>query len=249
MQIHDPPTRIALITDFGDGPYVGQILLMFAAARAVAVPLISDLPPFRPDLAAYLLPALMAGMPRETAYVCVVDPGVGGARGVLAVSAAGGWLIGPDNGLLAPALRRDPAARVYRVHWRPRRMSNSFHGRDVFAPLALGLMKGELPDAVEIGADAVVGADWPDDLAKVCYVDRYGNLISGVRAARVDPTAVLAIGGHRCPRARTFSEVPVGTPFWYRNAFGLLEVAINQGRADVLLGLGPGDNLPVTLLG
>jgi S-adenosylmethionine hydrolase len=106
-------------------------------------------------------------------------------------------------------------------------------------------MDGTLPDAVEIAPDQIAGADWPQDLAKVCYVDRYGNLISGVRASKVDASAALAIAGRRIPNARTFSEVSVGSPFWFRNAFGLLELAVNQGRADAALGLAPGDALPL----
>jgi S-adenosylmethionine hydrolase len=245
--LHDPPRRIALATDFGDGPYVGQIQLLLSALApgTPAVALISDLVPFRPDLAAYLLPALMAQMPDRTLFCCVVDPGVGGERGVIAARVHDQWLIGPDNGPLVPSIRTDAQASVLRVHWRPRRLSHSFHGRDLFAPLAAAMVGGELPEAEPARVSELVGAHLPQDSAKVCYVDRYGNLISGVRAADVEPDTVLQVGSHRIAFARTFCQVPAGQLFWYENAFGLLEIAANQGSASRLLGLSAGDELPV----
>jgi S-adenosylmethionine hydrolase len=245
-RLSEPPRRIALLTDFGAGPYIGQMQLLLSAIAAgvPALSLIADLAPFRPDLAGYLLPGLSAGMPTATLYVCVVDPGVGGERGVLAASVGGNWLIGPDNGLLVPSIRRDAGAHVYRVAWRPTGLSDSFHGRDLFAPLAARLVQGELPEATPVSPDDIVGADWPAQLAKVCYVDHFGNLISGLPASGLDPAINLSVGGFEVGHARTFCEVPVGQPFWYRNAFGLLEIAVNQGRADRVLGLSPGDELP-----
>jgi S-adenosylmethionine hydrolase len=245
-KLHDSPMRIALVTDFGDGPYVGQIQLLLSASVPVTpvVSLIADLVPFRPDLGAYLLPALMEQMPRQTLFCCVVDPGVGGERAVIAACVHGQWLIGPDNGLLVPSIRRDPKAAVYRVLWRPERLSDSFHGRDLFAPLAASMIAGVLPQADAIRAADLVGADLPAALCKVCYVDRYGNLIGGVRAADVDRGAVLQVGSQHIAFARTFCEVAPGQLFWYENAFGLLEVATNQSSASRLLGLSAGDDLP-----
>lgn len=246
IKLHDPPTRIALATDFGDGPYVGQIQLLLSAMvpGTPVVSLISDLAPFRPDLAAYLLPALMRQMPGRTLFCCVVDPGVGGERGVIAARVHDQWLIGPDNGLLVPSIRCDSNASVLRVHWRPRQLSHSFHGRDLFAPLAAAMIDGELPQADPARLPDLAGAHLPPASAKVCYVDRYGNLIGGVRAADVDREAVLEVGPHRIAFARTFCEVPAGQPFWYENAFGLVEIAANQGNASRLLGLSAGDDLP-----
>ena len=89
------PTRIALLTDFGAGPYVGQMRLRLSAL-APAVPvveLISDLPACRPDLAAYLLPGLARGMPPQTLYTCVVDPGVGTERALIIAQCGGARLV------------------------------------------------------------------------------------------------------------------------------------------------------------
>jgi len=247
MKLDGPPRRIALVTDFGDGPYTGQMQLTLSALaeRAIVVSLVSNLVPFRPDLAGFLLPALMRRMPSPTLYLCVVDPGVGGAREVLAARVGDDWLLGPDNGLLVPSIRRDPGARIYRVGWRPEVLSDSFHGRDLFAPIAAAMAAGELPDASPVDLAELRGVEWPRVLSKVCYVDVYGNLISGLWADAIPRHTRFGVGGFELGFARTFCEVPPGTPFWYRNAFGLLEIAANQARADRLLGLVPGDSLPL----
>lgn len=237
------PARIALVTDFGDGPYVGQMELRLAAL-APAVPvirLISDLPPWRPDLAAYLLPALRRGMPGRTLYLCIVDPGVGSDRAILALRAGEDWLLAPDNGLLVPLLRRAPDVELLRIDWQPEDLSASFHGRDLFVPVAANLCAGQLPASRPLSPETLVGADWSDQCPAICYVDDFGNLITGVDAHRVPSQTRLLAAGRRIARARTFSDVAIGEPFWYRNAFDLVEIAVNQGRADALLGLGVGD--------
>ena len=237
--------RIALITDFGRGPYVGQILLRLNALvpGIAVVDLVSDLSPFRPDLAAYLLPALARDAPPGTLFLSVVDPGVGGERSPLAMAADGNWFVGPDNGLLAVVAKRARDLFLLRVGWRPQWTSETFHGRDVFAPIAARLVRGESLEGEAMTPDALTGWDWPTDLAKVVYVDRYGNLMTGWRATGLDRRARLRVGAVDLPYARTFCEVSSGTGFWYENAFGLVEVAVNLGRADQHLGLAPGDNL------
>jgi len=246
MKLDGPPRRIALVTDFGNGPYTGQMhLALSALAEGVSiVSLVSDLVPFRPDLAGFLLPGLMQRMPSPTLYLCVVDPGVGSAREVLAARVGDDWLLGPDNGLLVPSIRREPGAQVYRVRWRPETLSDSFHGRDLFAPIAAMMTGGELPDALLVDLADLHGADWPMMLSKVCYVDAYGNLISGLWADAIPRHTRFEIDGFELGFARTFCEVSPGTPFWYQNAFGLLEIAANQTRADRLLALAPGHALP-----
>lgn len=235
--------RIAFVTDFGDGFYVGQMRARLGALLP-AVPvidLVHDLPAFRPDLAAYLLPALVRDMPDGTLYLCVVDPGVGGERAALVVQADGAWFIGLDNGLLALLVRRAKTARVWRIGWQPTVMSSSFHGRDWFVPAAARLCLGQDLEMIRLNPDALVGADWPKELSAILYIDRFGNLISGLEASGRDRQSWLQVGADRLPYARTFCGVAPGTPFWYENAFGLVEIAVNQGRADQMLGLTIGD--------
>ena len=85
--------------------------------------------------------------------------------------------------------------------------------------------------------DVAPGGDWPDDLPQIIYIDRFGNGMTGLRASSLDLEASLQIGQIIAQRARTFSEAPEGTLFWYENSHGLAELAINQGRAADLLKL------------
>lgn len=240
--------RIALVTDFGTGgPYLGQMRLLFAAVtpELPVVELISDLPPHAPELAAYLLPALVRGLPPGTLYLCVVDPGVGGERAVLGVQAGGDWFLAPDNGLLGPLVSRCAGVRVERVTWRPEHMSASFHGRDLFLPLAKRLARGDPLEAVPLGSEPMVGQDWTPDLLRVVYVDQFGNLVTGLRAEGLSPQACIRGGSRWLGYARTFCEVPPGTAFWYPNAFGLVELAVNQGSAAEVLGIAAGAPIQV----
>ncbi len=240
---------IALFTDFGlEGPYTGQMqaVLHREAPGVPVVSLFSDLPPFDSQGAAYLLAAYAGEFPLDTVFLCVVDPGVGGPRAASILRADGRWYVGPDNGLLAIAARRAGHRRWWDVSRRPARLSASFHGRDLFAPVAARLARGEPPLGEGVAAeDRLLCTDWPDDLSRVVYVDRFGNAMTGLRAAVLGPGAILEAGGRRLGRARTFSDVAPGEAFWYENANGLAEIAVNTGRADRTLGIAPGDSIHV----
>ncbi len=237
---------IVLFTDFGrDGPYVGQMhgavhhyMADSAAIGTTVIDLMHDAPIGDPLLAAYLLAAYAAPFPAGCVFVCVVDPGVGTARAPVAVRAGDQWFVGPDNGLMAIAARRAADATWFDIGWRPETLSATFHGRDLFAPCAARLAAGDLGalDLTErVGGP--VGSDWPDDLLRVCQIDRFGNVITGTRASTVARDAVVAVGDKRLTYARTFGDVDAGAAMWTKNANGLLELAVNQGRADEVLGL------------
>jgi hypothetical protein len=242
----DATDVIVLCTDFGlEGPYTGQVKAVLARA-APAVPVIdlfADLPPFRPQGAAYLLAAYGAVFMPADVILTVVDPGVGGARAALALEADGRWYVGPDNGAFELVLRRAHAARCWRIDWRPAALSATFHGRDLFAPVAAALAQGEPPRGT--AAPPTRHPDWPDDLPEIVYVDRYGNAMTGMRAATLPAGTELEVTGARIPRARTFSDVPSGGLLWYANANGLAEIAANGASAAARLELAPG--APVTV--
>jgi S-adenosyl-L-methionine hydrolase (adenosine-forming) len=130
--------------------------------------------------------------------------------------------------------------QTWDILWRPEAMSASFHGRDLLAPVAGQLARGVFPSEPPRSGEFSRCADWPDDLAEIVYVDRYGNAITGLRAAVLLDTTHLRVSGRVLPRARTFSDVPPGTAFWYENSNGLAEIAVNAGRADAVLGLAIG---------
>lgn len=236
---------IVLFTDFGwNGPYIGQMKAVLAAS-APGVPVIDlmhDAPAFSPYAASYLLAALIEDLPWDAVICAVVDPGVGGARPPVLAEADGRRLIGPGNGLFEMALRNASSHRaLYRLTREPVRLSASFHGRDLFAPAAAALAMGEsLPVAPFEGARP--GEDWPDDLARVIYIDAFGNAMTGLNADRLG-NAALMVGGRRLPRGRTFVEQPPGMAFWYANSCGLAEIAINRGNAARQLELEPGSQI------
>ena len=233
---------IVLFTDFGlEGPYIGQVQAVLQQ-QAPAIPVInlfSDLVPFDIQGAACLLPAYAAAFPAATVFLCVVDPGVGGARPGVVVQADGRWYIGPNEGLFARLARQAGKLECWQLP-KPGDVSASFHGRDVFAPVAARLARGGDVSGESVPVSCLERTDWPDDLFRVVYIDRFGNAITGVRASAVAEDVVLQVAGQPVKRARTFSDVPAGEAFWYANANGLVEFAVNRGRADVELQLNTG---------
>jgi len=234
---------IAIFTDFGiQGPYLGQMHAVFAA-EAPAVPVVNlfpDLPPFNVRAAAYLLSAYSQYLPETATCLCVVDPGVGSARRPIAVQADGRWYVGPDNGLFSIVIRRACQVDAWVITQVPERLSASFHGRDLFAPVAAGIASGEDCPGEAVEAGTLVAPSWPDELAEVLYVDHYGNAVTGVRAQTLERDAEVEVAGRRCAFRRTFAEAESGEAFWYQNANGLVEVALNQGSAAQQLGLAVG---------
>ena len=236
---------IVLFTDFGlHGPYTGQMKAVLAR-EAPAIPvidLLADAPPGNVQAGAYLLAAFAPWFPQGTVFVAVIDPGVGSDRAALAIEADGCWYVGPDNGLFELIFRRARHSRCFTINWRPETLSASFHGRDLFAPVAARIARNAENDGLR-AAKPLRHADWPDDLAAIVYIDRYGNAMTGLRASILAADARLRVGGKTLPRARTFADMPVGQPFWYENANGLAEIAVNRGRADQALALAVGSGV------
>lgn len=239
---------IVLFTDFGlAGPYIGQMkaVLHRLAPSVPVVDLFTDAPARDPRAAAYLLAAYAAWFPAETVFLAVVDPGVGGERAAVIVEADGRRYVGPDNGLFELVRRRAHTTKVAEITWRPATLSASFHGRDLFAPVAARLAAGAAPEAEERTPDFGRRWHWPADLPEIVYIDHYGNALTGLRAALLPANARLVAGDRCVPRARTFSDVAAGQAFWYENSNGLAEIAVNLGRADAALGLGIGGKITI----
>ena len=234
---------IVLFTDYGvRGPYVGALHAV-CATEAPGVPvvdLLHTVPACNVRAGAYLLAAYGGHwFPPQTVFCCVVDPGVGGVRAALWIEADERHYVGPDNGLFELVLRHAGRKRVRQILWRPARLSPTFHGRDLFAPVAAMLARGGAPSAQPV-LPLAESQDWPDDLEQVLYVDDFGNLLTGIRAAGILPTARLRIGPASLPHAATYSAAAQGSLFWYGNANGLVEIGVPGGRAADLLGAGVG---------
>lgn len=235
---------IVLFTDFGlDAPYIGQMkaVLHRDAPGVPVLDLFADLAPFDARSASYLLPAYAPDFPERAVFLCIVDPGVGGPRRALVQRSRNRWYVGPDNGILDVEAGRDPETNRWQITWTPKKLSASFHGRDLFAPIAAKLASGCAPEDIGCAPLTEPLPQVPADLPRIVYIDRFGNAITGIRASTMTPKATLDIRGFQVPRANTYSDVPEGSPFWYENANGLVEIAVNSGYADEQLDLDVGD--------
>lgn len=236
---------ILLYTDFGrGGPYTGQMkaVLHRQCPGVPVVELMSDVPAFDVEAAAYLLAALADEAPPGSVVLGVVDPGVGTAsREPVVLRAGGRWHVGPGNGLFRVVAARADEARVWRVTWRPDRLSRTFHGRDLFAPVAAMLARGDEIPGTPVETCALGPSGWPAELARIVYVDDFGNAMTGIRACAAAPDAHVRAGGRMLRRAETFADLAPGEAFWYENSCGLVEVSVNRGSAAGVLGLRVGD--------
>ncbi len=235
---------LLLYTDFGSaGPYVGQLhgALSQQAPGLTVIDLMHDAPRFNPVAAGRLLTALTRHFPRGCVCMAVIDPGVGGPRRPLAVRADGHWFVGPDNGLFAYLGNLYSDVDWFEILWRPDHISASFHGRDLFAPVAARLATNK---AMETLASLLtpIDAPVPRDLqcAEIIYIDGFGNAMTGLDANLLPESASLSIHGSCYAMANTFSDLPVGKAFWYCNSLGLAELAVNRGSAASILGLAVG---------
>ena len=238
---------IVLFTDFGlAGPYVGQMkAVLYQKAPAVPViDLFADAPVHNIRTNAYLLAAYSEGFEERTVFLAVVDPGVGSQqRQPVVVRADGRWFVGPDNGLFDIICRRAKQVEMWRIDWRPERLSNSFHGRDLFAPVAAMIAMGDFSALTVIQQPDARLEQWPDELREIIYIDHFGNLLTGIRAASFSMDTCLYYRARPVPWVNTFSDVPIGTALCYENSNGLIEIAINQGRADEVFKAQVGDEL------
>lgn len=242
---------IVLFTDFGvNGPYLGQMQAVLArqAPDAAVINLFADVPAWNSKAAAYLLPAYADEFPQGTIFLCVVDPGVGGERRPVMLNIDGRWFVGPDNGLfnmVALRARERSGIQWWDITWQPDTLSSSFHGRDLFAPVAAMLARDIMPAAIQQDPLQRIETTWPDQLNEIVYIDHFGNAMTGLQAGTISRDKKLLLRRHCLAYARTFSEVPAGESFWYENANGLVELATNQGRACDALSLSIGDSFVI----
>ncbi len=237
---------IVLFTDFGSNDlYVGQVeaALHREAPGLGVIHLLHEAPMFNPRASAHLLAALVTRMPAGHVYCAVVDPGVGSERNAVAIRADGTWFVGPDNGLLSVVADRAASCDLWRVVDLPAGLSVSFHGRDLFAPIAAGLEIGKPPEDFAVPMEALAISLGGGDLAEIIYVDHYGNAFTGIRAAEASTSRRLVAAGREIGHAGVFSAAAPGTAFWYENSIGLVEIAVSGGSAAHVLELAVGQSV------
>ncbi|GAA1812166.1 SAM-dependent chlorinase/fluorinase [Planosporangium flavigriseum] len=253
---------ISFTTDYGlsDGFVAachGVIARITPAVRVIDVT--HQVPPADVSRGAAVLAQTVPYLPAAV-HVAVVDPGVGTARRGLAIEAAQGLLVGPDNGLLPPAadalggIRR--AVALDNAEWFADPVSPTFHGRDIFAPVAARLAAGG--DLADAGTDidpatlvrlpepiVMVGDGWLE--AEVSTVDRFGNVQLAAPGETLDRLGeLLRISGVSARRVVTFGEATPGALVVYVDSADRVAIAINGGRAVVALGVAPGDLVHIT---
>jgi hypothetical protein len=251
----NPAPVVTLLTDFGTqdafvGTMKGVILVRCPAAHLVD--LTHELEPADIVGGALMLASAARYFPAGTVHLAVVDPGVGGARRALVISAGGHYFVGPDNGLLWPAAEAAgiPVAHELREErFRLPEVSATFQGRDIFAPAAAFLAAGEPPAAMgpictapsQITLPVPVGASGRVT-GEVLWVDRFGNAITNltpdvVRRFVGESFQLSAAGMAVMGPASHYSAVPVGAPVVVLGSMGYYEVAVHRGHAAATLGL------------
>lgn len=243
---------VTLLTDFGDRDgFVGAMrgVLLRRAPGATLVDLAHHVPPGDVAKARRVLARAAPHFPPGSVHLVVVDPGVGSARRALAVEAAGMRFVAPDNGVLEPFLT---GARVHAVApgpLLPAARGSTFHGRDVFAPIAGALAGGvalarvgpRIDDPIRAPATAPIRATDGRLAGQVVEVDRFGNLITDLPTEIFSAGCVLQIGPARLiGPASCYAAVEPGTLAVVGGSEGTLEVAVRDGSAADRLGLGVG---------
>lgn len=250
---------VTLTTDFGQrDPFVAVMkgMILRRAPDAAIVDVTHDIEPFRAAEAGFWLARIPPYFPDGTVHLAVVDPGVGTARGLLAMACGNQLFLAPDNGLLAEVAARPGAAarRIAPATFDAIGASArgaTFHGRDLLAPLAAELATGRLPFAsvgdpcVPVAGPALAPArpEAGGYGGTIVTVDRFGNLLTNLESAALDPRRDwhVLVAGHEARRATAYGEAPGGALVALANAWGLIEIAESAGHAASSLGVGRGE--------
>ena len=255
---------ITLLTDFGlQDFFVGVMkgVILSANPHARIVDLCHGIAPQDVRRAGFVLAGAYSYVPEGTIHVCVVDPGVGSSRRILAAEIGGHVFLAPDNGLLSFVLEDQPAGRIIAVKRRrffrdP--VSTTFHGRDIFAPVAghlsLGRDIGELgePAGEIVRFDVPAPSLLPDGklAGEVVCVDRFGNLITNIRREELEGlcgsvrNCVVRIGRRRMRGVhRAYSSAKPGEMLALVNSLDRLEIAVRDGSAAEVTRRGAGESV------
>jgi S-adenosylmethionine hydrolase len=259
---------VTLLTDFGTADYFvgamkGAVLASNPLARVVDIT--HEVPPYDVEAGAFTLRAAFETFPAGTVHVAVVDPGVGSARRAVAVEGREHTFVGPDNGIFGHVYERVRAFRVFQLtnaNFFRTEVSPTFHGRDIFAPVAGALSRGvraeelgpEVFDFVQLPSAALERAADGTLVGAVLHVDRFGNLVTNITPEVLSDESVargarLVIAGREVRTFHTFFAEGVeaaGEPFAVWGSAGFLEVAIFRDSAAHALGVGRGQRVEVT---
>ncbi|MFZ5895937.1 MAG: SAM hydrolase/SAM-dependent halogenase family protein [Myxococcota bacterium] len=247
-----PSEIVTLLTDFGvSDPFVGVMkgVMLNEHAGLRLVDISHAVPPQDIELAEFWLRTSHHWFPAGSVHLCVVDPGVGSDRAALAVCAHEQYFVAPDNGVLSGVIRSDTRAAVRRIDAAELGIelpSRTFHGRDLFARVASRLASQKLqfasigPTAQPVLLPERPALRSPDELVgRVIAVDHFGNLISNLPGAWLEASDIaVEIAGRKLRRVGTYAEAEVAECVALISSFDTLEVAVRNGHAANLLGVG-----------
>ena len=259
-----PSGVITITTDFGHkGPFVGVMkgVILQRFRDAQVVDLTHEIPAQWPPEAGFWVRRSYRYFPPGTVHVAIVDPGVGTERDILIIEYDQHYFMAPDNGLLGRMLDHAEGALVFKLDFSALERlniplpSNSFHGRDIFAPIAAELAAGKTtPVCIGVAADSWIPA-WVDEpdiredavSGSVMTVDGFGNLISNIDAELIAgfERPVVHIAGREIPLLTTYGNVKPGEYLALVNSFDVVEVALAE--SDAAEGLGVGRGAPITV--
>lgn len=262
---------ITLTTDFGSTDhYVGAVkaAILSVSTTVVIVDITHEIP--RHDIieAGWVLRNAFTTFPNRTVHVAVADPGVGTQRRPIVVSAQNHIFVGPDNGIFSFLYDTDQPARVHTItatHYMREKVSDTFHARDIFGPVAAHLARGADPANFGEPIEDFVRLEMPRPTvtpeglvrAAVAHIDRFGNVILNVTRASAEALmartgaagmAATVNGVHVTHLCKTYGDGPEKTPFALFNSSDFFEIACNQGRAVDLLKVKRGDQVDLRLV-
>ena len=261
--MNEPPRIITLTTDFGTSDvYVGIMkgVILGINPNVQVVDLTHAIPPQDIHEAAFTIYSAYRYFPKNAIHTIVVDPGVGTDRQAIVCEIAGTFFVCPDNGVLSYVLQdignkmEVPmhAAAIQNANYFLPEISDTFHGRDIFAPVAAHLSLG-VP-LTNIGPSVQALVEFPiltPQVSKnrivghIIKLDRFGNAITNISESTLTQEAAtyeIRVGNTRLTRLnRAYAESTVGEPLAIIGSFGVLEIAINGGSAEISLGLKWGD--------
>lgn len=256
------PPLITLLTDFGhQDVYVGVLKGVIAAIcpTAQVIDLTHSIPPQDRYAARFNLLNALPHFPSGTIHLAVVDPGVGTTRRGVALQTQDSLLVGPDNGIFSGWLNLEPPLAAVQLtnpaYWRTLNPNPTFHGRDIFAPVAAYLARGlpldQLGDAIPL--QSLTQLDLPplqydqhQIIGTIQYIDHFGNGITTIPATVVaDQSWQVELAERPLPTAATYGDLPIGSPLALLGSHGWVEVAVHQGSARQQLELQVGDEIVV----
>ncbi len=250
---------ITLTTDFGSyDPYVAAMkgVILGISPDATIVDVTHEVPQQQVREAAYVLRHSAPYFPDGTIHVVVVDPGVGSSRRPIAVRTEGAYFVAPDNGVLGYVLEREERFDVVHLnnpaYWR-QPVSKTFHGRDIFAPVAAHLASGAPFESLGEPIDDLVTLSWPlpeyrpDGCieGEIVHVDRFGNLVSNIPGDAIKGRRYLTtINGATVSEVHaTYADVYPGALLTLIGSHGYVEIAVRDGSAVELLGVAVGEKV------